>query len=82
MIRVANGTPATQGKCEKCQMAFTWKAGRGKRLADVRCPNCKGPLARTSDAYKRGPWYSLDGYVPHGGRRLPVFNASHRKEAK
>jgi len=36
----------TQGKCNKCKVAYAWK-GKPK-LRDAYCPICGEPLKRTS----------------------------------
>jgi len=44
----------TQGKCEKCKVAFRWPS-KGLRLRDADCPRCKTKLSRTTHLLK-WPW--------------------------
>ncbi len=30
--------------CPHCRLWIDWRAGRGSRLAGIRCPVCRGPL--------------------------------------
>lgn len=43
----------TQGKCERCRVAFRWTSKT--RVQDATCPHCFGRLARTSKFYG-GEW--------------------------
>jgi predicted amidophosphoribosyltransferase len=37
---------ARQGKCPKCRMRWNWS--KEIPLKELRCPQCSGPLKRTS----------------------------------
>ncbi len=52
---------ATQAKCEKCKIHFTFSDGKQvlntrKKLSELKCPYCKGEVKRTiyyMQKYKR-----------------------------
>lgn len=44
----------TKGRCRTCKRAYQWKPGPTRRLVAMRCPNCAGPLQRTSHQYQYG----------------------------
>ena len=50
-----------QGRCWRCEVAFRWKAGKGRRLKDTTCPLCGRTLSATAHYLKSVPWFSLDG---------------------
>lgn len=31
-------------RCPRCELEYSWRAGRGCRLADLQCKVCFGPL--------------------------------------
>lgn len=35
-------------ECVKCNIGVEWKASRGSRLSDLRCPKCGGTLRGSS----------------------------------
>jgi hypothetical protein len=46
-LTMPDGTPATQGRCRRCNLRFVW-AKRLGGLKGTSCPTCHKPLRRTS----------------------------------
>jgi hypothetical protein len=61
--------------CDRCKALVNWHAGRGSRLADLRCPHCGGKLraAKLWGPNTMGPGpdsdrpYAETGPMPHPG---------------
>lgn len=35
-------------ECQNCKKLVSWYGGRGRKLSDVKCPDCGGPLGKGS----------------------------------
>ena len=66
--------------CDNCKGKLSWHAGRGARLADLRCPLCGGPL-RAARHGTSGPEIDERGFRVHHPHPDEDLNWDLRKRA-
>lgn len=68
--------------CSRCGSTLYWYAGRGSRLADLRCPDCGGPLSAPKRKKASVPFIWVRARMPVHVRDREVIYEERRVQAR